>query len=104
MTEQALNLFEFASSAMTETGASATKIMGCEMVNADSLGVSFYRIPDNISGHSTVQHRPCFEIRPEYFAFSYSLIAEPNIDQILTPLRHGYCSQPSARPYQPNRR
>jgi hypothetical protein len=37
--EKKLNLFEFASSAMAEAGASATKIVGCEMIKADLLGI-----------------------------------------------------------------
>jgi len=38
VTQQELNLFESASSAMTEMGTSATKIRRCEMGNADSFG------------------------------------------------------------------
>ena len=70
MAEQELNLFEFASSAMTEAGTSATKIMGCEMVDADSLSVSFYRISDNVGCHTSVQLRSVFRNSPEYFGFS----------------------------------
>src|SRR5271165_1526351 len=81
---------------MTETGTSATKIMGCEMVNADSLGISPYRIPDNVGCHSSSQPRSVFRNSPEYFAFRHSCIAEPGIDQILTPIRHRYRSQPPA--------
>lgn len=37
--KEKLNLFEFASGVMAEAGAGATKIVGCQMINADSFGV-----------------------------------------------------------------
>jgi hypothetical protein len=48
VTKKKLNLFEFASGLMAETGASATKIVGCQMANADSFGVSLHGIPDYV--------------------------------------------------------
>jgi hypothetical protein len=58
VTEQKLNLFEFSSGLMAEAGASATKIVGCQMVNADSFGVSLHGIPDYISRHSSILPSP----------------------------------------------
>jgi hypothetical protein len=45
MTKEKLNLFQFASGVRAEAGAGATKIVGCQMVNADSFGVSLHGIP-----------------------------------------------------------
>jgi hypothetical protein len=45
VTEQKLNLFEFSSGLVAEPGASATKIVGRQMVNADSFGISLHGIP-----------------------------------------------------------
>jgi len=43
-----MNLLKFASRSMAEASAGATKIVGRQMVKADSLGVTSYRIPDHI--------------------------------------------------------
>jgi hypothetical protein len=48
VTEKKLNLLKFASRSMAEASAGATKIVGRQMVKADSLGVTSYRIPDHI--------------------------------------------------------
>jgi hypothetical protein len=48
VTKEELNLSEFASGLMAEAGASATKVVGCQMFKADSFGVSLHRIPDNV--------------------------------------------------------
>lgn len=45
VTKEKLNLLEFPSSIMTEAGAGVTTIVRRETVNADSLGILFYRIP-----------------------------------------------------------
>jgi hypothetical protein len=54
VTKEELNLFEFASSAMTETGATATKVVGGQVVNAHKLGASFHGIPNYIGGYSGI--------------------------------------------------
>ncbi|WP_433965504.1 hypothetical protein [Tunturiibacter gelidiferens] len=63
MTEEKLNLFEFASGLMAEAGASATKIVGCQMVNADSLAYRFtaYQTTSVVTPSSC--RVPFFEIR-----------------------------------------
>jgi hypothetical protein len=43
--EQKLDLFEFASTAMAEAGAAATKIVRCEILYAGSLGTPFSSRP-----------------------------------------------------------
>jgi len=52
--KEKLNLFKFASGLMAEAVASATKIVGCQMVNADLFGVSLHGIPDYIGCHSFI--------------------------------------------------
>ena len=48
VTKEKLNLFEFASGLVAEAGASATKIVGCQMANANSFGVLLHGIPDYV--------------------------------------------------------
>jgi hypothetical protein len=49
VTKEKLNLFEFASNAMAKASASATKIVGCQMVKADLPGIPFDRIPEIVA-------------------------------------------------------
>ena len=72
VTKEKLNLFEFPSGTMTEAGAGATKIVGRETVNADSLGISFHRIPDYVACNSCILPSPILRNSSEYFAFSHS--------------------------------
>jgi hypothetical protein len=72
VTEEKLNLLKFPSSTMTETGAGATKIVGRETVNADSLSISFHRIPDYVACNSYILPSPILRNPSEYFAFSHS--------------------------------
>ena len=46
--KQNLDLFEFASTAAAETRATATKIVGCQIIYAAPLGTPFDRIPDYV--------------------------------------------------------
>jgi len=96
MTKEKLNLFEFASGVMAEAGASATKIVGCQMVNADSFGVSLHGIPDYVGCHSFILPSPILRNSSEHLAFSHSCVADPNIYETFTPRRHGDRSQSSA--------
>jgi hypothetical protein len=72
VTKEKLNLLEFPSSPMTETGACATKIVGRETVNADSLAISFHRVPDHVACTSCILPSPILRNSSEYFAFSHS--------------------------------
>jgi len=65
VTKEKLNLFEFPSSTMTEAGAGATKIVGRETFNADSLGILFHRIPDYVACHSCILPSPILRNSPE---------------------------------------
>jgi integrase len=50
--KQKLDLFEFASTTMAEPGASATKIVGCQVDYAGLTGTSLHRIPDYVGCHA----------------------------------------------------
>jgi hypothetical protein len=96
--EKKLNLFEFASGLMAETGASATKIVGCKVVNADSLGVSPHGIPDYVGCHSFALPSPILRNSSEHLAFRHSSVMEPSIYEAFTPGWHGDRSQSSSLP------
>jgi hypothetical protein len=70
--KEKLNLLELPSSTMTEACAGATKIVGRETVNADSLGILFHRIPDYVACNSSILPSPVLRNSSEYFAFGHS--------------------------------
>jgi hypothetical protein len=72
VTEEKLNLFEFASGLIAEAGARATKIVGCRMANANLFGVSLHGIPDYVGCHSFILPSPILRNSSEHFAFSHS--------------------------------
>jgi hypothetical protein len=50
--KEKLNLFQFASTAMAQTGASAAKIVGRQIVYAGLSGAPLHRVPDDIGRHA----------------------------------------------------
>jgi hypothetical protein len=70
--KEKLNLLEFPSSTMTETGAGTSQIVWRETINADSLGIAFHRIPDYVACNSCILPSPIRRNSSEYFAFSHS--------------------------------
>ncbi len=76
MTRKKLNLVELAARLMAEAGASATKIVGCQMVNTDSFGGSLHGIPDYVDCHSFILSSPIFRNSFEHLAFSHSFVAD----------------------------
>jgi hypothetical protein len=54
VTKEKLKLFELASCALAEAGATATKIVWCQIFDSGSPGTSFYRTPDYIEFHSSI--------------------------------------------------
>jgi hypothetical protein len=69
VTEQELNLFEFASRTVAEPSARATKIMRRQVIHPDPLGISLYRCPNNIRSDPMTQFGPVFPDSPEYQPF-----------------------------------
>jgi len=72
LTKEQLNLLEFSPGTMTEAGAGATKIVGRETVNADSLGILFHRLPDYVTCNACIPPSPFFRNSSEHFALSRS--------------------------------
>ena len=72
MAKEKLNLFEFPSKVVAETGAATTQIVGCQMADARILGTSFQYIPNYIGGHSGILPIPILQNSPEHPAFSHS--------------------------------
>ena len=98
MTKEKLNLFEFASGLMAKAGAGATKIVGCQMINADPFGISLHGIPDYVGCHSFILPSPILRNSSEHPAFSHSYVVDPSIYETFTPRRHGNRSQSAALP------
>jgi hypothetical protein len=96
VTKEELNLFEFTSGLMAEASAGAAKIVGCQMVNADSFGLSLHGIPNYVGCHSFILPNPILRNSSEHLAFSHSCVVDPNIFKTFTPRRHGDRSQSSA--------
>ncbi len=63
VTKEKLNLFEFATGLMAEAGARATKIVGCQRVNADSFGVSLTAYQTTSVATPSSCRAPFFESR-----------------------------------------
>jgi len=86
--EKKLNLFKVTSGLMAETCASATKIVGCQVVNADSFGVSPHGIPDYVGCRSFALPNPILRDSSEDLAFRHSSVVEPSIYEAFTPGWH----------------
>jgi hypothetical protein len=98
VTKEKLNLFKLPTGLVAEAGASTTKIVGCQMLNADLLGVSLHGIPDYVGCHSFVLPSPILRNPSEYLAFTHSCRADPSIYEFFTPRRYRYGSQSSTLP------
>jgi hypothetical protein len=94
--EQKLDLFEFGAPYVAEAGATATKVMRCQIVYADPLGTSFDCIPDHVGIDAGFLARSILQNPSEYLSLPHTRMAEPNIHKALAPSWHRYCSQPSA--------
>jgi hypothetical protein len=80
VTEQKLNLFEFASSAVAEPSAGTAKIMRRQVIHSDPLGISLYCVPNNVRSDPMTQFGPVSPDFPEYQPFSHSGGTKPTID------------------------
>jgi hypothetical protein len=90
--KQKLDLFEFASTStsMAKAGATATKIVGCQIVYAGPLGTPFDRIPDYVGCYVSILSRSILQNPSEHFSLAHARMAEPNIRKPLAPSRHRY--------------
>jgi hypothetical protein len=53
VTEEKLNLFQFASTTMAQARASAAKIVGCQIAYAGLPGAPLHRVPDYVGCHAS---------------------------------------------------
>ena len=72
MAKQKLNLFEFAAATMAEAGASATKIVGCQVGYAGLTGASLHRIPDYVGCHASFLSRSPFQNPSKNFPLAHA--------------------------------
>src|SRR5260370_29763573 len=80
---------------MAEAGATATKMVGCEILYAGPLGTPFDRIPDYVGCHASILALSILQNPPEHFSFPHARMAEPNIHKPLAPNRDRHCSHSS---------
>jgi hypothetical protein len=73
--KQELDLFEFASTSMAEAGATATKVVGGQIVYASPIGTPFDRIPDYVAVTSASCRTPFF--KPRLNTFSSVMFGAP---------------------------
>jgi hypothetical protein len=59
-------LFEFSATQVAETGAVATKIVGCQMVNAALIGTSFDRMPHDVGSRASIPSRSILQNASEH--------------------------------------
>src|SRR5216683_2148490 len=81
---------------MAEAGATATKIVGCQILYAGPLGTPFDRIPDYVGCHASILACSILQNPSEQFSFAHARMAEPNIHQPLAPSRDRHRSYASA--------
>ena len=70
VTKEKLNLFEFATSLMAQAGASATKIVRCQMVNADSFGEYAHQAVRASAARTPAAANPILRVFDPYIFFS----------------------------------
>src|SRR5258708_25927199 len=92
VTEEKLNLFQFASTTMAQARASAAKIVGGQIAYAGLPGASLHRVPDYVSCHASFLSHSPLQNPPEYFSLAHSRIPEPGIEKLLAPQRHRHRS------------
>ena len=85
MAKQKLNLFQFASRAVAQAGASAAKVVGREIVYAglSERTASLRTRPRLLSRQRVVTFPP--SNLPEYFTVAHSGMPEPGIDEVPWP-------------------
>src|SRR5215471_11013084 len=87
MPEQELNLLQLSSTVMTQLGASAPQIMGCNMFQACSLAAGSDHVPDNVLRDATAPYLSKSGVRSEDFAFTNPSGLCPLIEGGLHPVR-----------------
>ena len=85
MSEQKLNLFEFAAAIMAESGTGATKIVTRQIGYAGLSGAPLDRIPDYVGCHAGVLSPSLLRNPSEHFPLAHPRMPEPSIEKLLAP-------------------
>jgi hypothetical protein len=92
MAKEKLNLFQFPSTTMAKTRASAAKIVGCQIVYAGLPGAPLHRVPDYVGCHASFLSHSPLQNPPEYSSLAHSRTPEPGAEKLLAPRRYRYRS------------
>ena len=90
MSEQELNLLQLSSTVMTQLGAGAPQIMGCNMFQARSLAAGSDHVPDNILRNATAPHLSQSRDSSKDFALADSSGSCPLVESAFNPVRNGH--------------
>ena len=85
VSEQKLNLFEFAAAIMAEARTGATKIVRREIGDACLPGTPLHRIPDHVGCHAGVLSLSVFRNPSEHFPLAHLRMPKPGVDKLLAP-------------------
>jgi hypothetical protein len=85
VSEQKLNLFEFAAAIMAEAGTGATKIVRCQIGYAGLPGAPLDRIPDHVGCHAGVSSLSVFRNPSEHFPLDHLRMPKPGVEKLFAP-------------------
>jgi hypothetical protein len=81
-----------ASTTMTQAGASAPKVVRCQIGYASLAGAPLHRVPNYVGCHASFLSHSPLQHSPEYFSLAHSRMSEPSIEKLLAPRRYRYRS------------
>src|SRR5215469_17441044 len=90
MPEQELNLLQLSSTVMTQLGAAAPQIMGCNVFQACSLAAGSDHVPDHVLRDATAPHLSQSGDRSKDFALANPSGACPLVESDFDPVRNGH--------------
>jgi hypothetical protein len=85
VSEQKLNLFEFAAAVMAEARTGATKIVRCQIGYAGLPGTPLDGIPNHVRCHSGFLPLSVFRNPSEYLPLAHLRMPEPGVEKLLAP-------------------
>ena len=88
--EQELNLLQFSSTVMTQLGAGAPQITGCNMFQTCSLAAGSDHVPDNVLRDATAPHLSQSGDRSKDFALANPSGSCPLVESGFDPSRNGH--------------
>src|SRR5215469_13997387 len=90
MPEQELNLLQLSSAVMTQLGAGAPQIMGCNMFQACSLAAGSDHVPDHVLRDATAPHLSQSGDRSKDSALTNPSGSCPLVERVFDPDRNGH--------------